>query len=72
MSEIKSKLHKMIDSFPEHKLVYIFRIVSDLKKFLDEDEEMDALLSLQADEALKRNDFISLDEAMKDMGFTIH
>ena len=54
MSELKRKLHQMIDSFPEHKMVYLFRIVSEMKQFLDEDEDLDALLSIQADEALKR------------------
>lgn len=72
MSEMKQKLHEMIDSLPESKLVYIVRIVSDLRSMLDDtDDDIDMALAKKADEARERNDFVSFDDALKEMGFSI-
>ncbi len=72
MSEMKQKLHEIIDSLPESKLVYIVRIVSDLRSMLDDtDDDIDMALAKKADEARERNDFVSFDDALKEMGFSI-
>ena len=72
MSEMKQKLHEMIDSLPESKLIYIVRIVSDLRSMLDDtDDDIDMALAKKADEARERNDFVSFDDALKEMGFSI-
>ena len=72
MSELKRQLHEMIDALPESKVIYFVRIVSDLKSMLAEEEDAyDAELNSQADDAVRRGDFVSLDAAMKDMGFSI-
>jgi hypothetical protein len=72
VSEMKQKLHEIIDSLPESKLVYIVRIVSDLRSMLDDtDDDIDMALAKKADEARERNDFVSFDDALKEMGFSI-
>ena len=72
MSELKKRLHEMIDALPENKIVYFVRIVSDLQNMLADDaDEFDIALSRKADEAVLRGEFISLDTAVKDMGFTV-
>jgi hypothetical protein len=72
VSEMKQKLHEMIDSLPESKLVYIVRIVSDLRSMLDDtDDDIDMALAKKAEGARERNDFVSFDDALKEMGFSI-
>jgi Holliday junction resolvasome RuvABC DNA-binding subunit len=69
---MKQKLHEMIDSLPESKLIYIVRIVSDLRSMLDDtDDDIDMALAKKADEARERNDFVSFNDALKEMGFSI-
>ena len=72
MSDLKQQLHEMIDALPESKVIYFVRIVSDIKSMLEEEEDaLDTALNAQADAAVQHGDFVSLDTAMKDMGFTL-
>jgi len=78
MSELKQKLHEMIDELPENKVIYFVRIVADLQSMLvdeddedDEDDEVDLALSKQADEALLHGEFESLDGVVMKMGYSL-
>ena len=72
MSELKKKLYDLIDTLPENKIIYFINIIYDLQNMLsDEIDEFDMELSKQADEAKVRGEFISLDEATKEMGYTL-
>ncbi len=72
MSELRQKLFNLIETLPENKIIYFINIFNDLQNMLsDEIDEYDMELAKQADEAKALGEFVSLDEAVKEMGYTL-
>ena len=66
-SILKDKIIDLIEKVPENKLDTLFTFI----KFLQYSDEDDLELMLLADQAEKKNEFVSFDDAVKELGFNL-
>lgn len=69
MSILKEQAYKIIDLIPEDKMKKVLIILKELKEIInDEIDEFDLQLAKEAEEALKKGEFISFEEVLKEAG----
>ncbi|WP_422445367.1 hypothetical protein [Thermoanaerobacterium sp. DL9XJH110] len=71
MSILKEQAYKIIDLIPEDKMKKVLIILKELKEIInDEIDEFDLQLAKEAEEALKKGEFISFEEVLKEAGIS--
>lgn len=71
MSILKEQAYKIIDLIPEDKMKKVLIILKELKEIIDDEiDEFDLQLAKEAEEALKKGEFISFEEVLKEAGIS--
>jgi len=73
MYDLKEKAHKLIDSLPNEKLVYVVAILTGMKGLIINEEEPDVFdLLLIADSKIDNDETMDLDDFAAKLGFDAH
>lgn len=71
MNELKQKAHKLIDTVPDDKMAQVVIILEGIKSIIEDDlDEWDLQLVKQAQEALKKGDFIPFEDVLREAGLS--
>lgn len=71
MSALKEKAHKIIDSVPDDKMAQVVIILEGIKSIIeDELDEWDLQLVKEAQVALKKNEFVSFEDVLREAGLS--
>jgi hypothetical protein len=71
MNELKDKAHKLIDSVPDEKMPQVVIILEGIKSIIeDELDDWDLEMVKEAQKALKKGDFVSFEDVLKEAGLS--
>lgn len=71
MNTLKIKAHELIDALPDDKMSKVLTILENVKDIINDDlpDEWDMQLVKEAKVAEEQGEFITLDDAVKELGF---
>ncbi|MDR1159026.1 MAG: hypothetical protein LBK69_00125 [Syntrophomonadaceae bacterium] len=70
--DLKEKAHRLIDTLPAEKLVYVVAILTGMRGLMIDEEEPDEFDLLLLREIKDEHPFVSFEESLSKAGFSVN